>query len=278
MRHWAFLTVVLALAATAGAQDWEGDLLGAEAKGDLHGTLGITWDSQYIWRGFDIYDDKSAVHMLADLNLFETGFGVSVVGHRANSSGFEDLERWDSTVYYQNGLFQGESFATNFRVGWVYYGYPDRNGGESIDMQEGQAVLSWPNLLPIKGLCPSYVLVKLWPSDSDSRLPDSASGFMHIFMLDYGFTVAGVLPSIPEQLIRLHGEIVYNDGVTVSPSPAFRNPDHDFSNAVFGISTDLPISDEITLTPSVYYQHRLNDTINDDPDDIWAGVGLTYSF
>ncbi len=276
MRQLAFLAVVLLVTGTALAQDWEGDLVGAEATGDLHGMVGVTWDSQFMWRGFDLYDDKSAVHLLADLNLFDTGFGMSALGHRANSSGFEKAERWDYTLYYQNGLFQGESYATNFRVGWVYYNFPQRNQGESMDLQEGQAVLSWPSLLPIKGLCPSYVLVKLWPSDSGSRLPASASGFLHIFMLDYGFTVPGVLEGMPEHLIRLHAELVYNDGVT--PTPTSPNPDHDFSNAVFGVATDLDLGNSITLTPSVYYQTRLNDTITNDSDEIWASVGLKYSF
>ena len=277
MRHLVFLTIVLAVAATAVAQDWEGDLMGAEAKGDLHGTVGVTYDSQYIWRGFDMYDDESAIHMLADLNLFDTGFGVSVVGHRANSSGFENLERWDSTAYYQNGLFQGEPYATNFRVGWAYYSYLHRNKGESIDLQEGQAVLSWPNLLPIKGLCPSYVIQKFWPAIGGSRLGDTASGFLHVFMLDYGVTVQGILPEIPEQLIRFHAELVYNDGF----DPYGRRMDHDWSNAVFGVSTDVPIGDNITLTPSVYYQMTLEPMLeshNDDSDELWASVGLKYSF
>ena len=277
MKHSVFLTIVLALAATAAAQDWEGDLVGAEAQGDLHGTIGATYDSKYLWRGFDIYDDKSAVHMLADLNLFDTGFGVSVVGHRANSSGFEDLERWDSTLYYQNGLFQGESYATNFRVGWVYYAYPELNSGESLDLQEAQAVLSWPNILPIKGLCPSYVVAKLWPSESGSRLGDFASGTLHIFMLDYGLTVQGILPDVPEQLIRFHGEVVYNDGF----DPYGRRMDHDLSHAVLGVSTDVPIGDNITLTPAVYYQATFEPMLksrNDSPDDLWASLGLKYSF
>ena len=277
MRHSVFLTIVLALSVTALAQDWEGDLLGAEAKGDLHGTVGATYDSKYIWRGFDMYDDKSAVHMLADLNLFDTGFGVSVVGHRANSSGFEDLERWDSTLYYQNGFFQGERFATNFRVGWGYWSHVHRNGGESIDLQEGQAVLSWPNILPIAGLCPSYVVQKFWPAEGGSLLGDTASGFLHIFMLDYGFTIQGFLPDVPEQLIRLHGEVVYNDGF----DPYGRRMDHDWSHAVFGISTDVPIGNNITLTPSVYYQTALEPILtdhNEECDEVWASVGLKYSF
>ena len=277
MRHLVFLTIVLALAATAAAQDWEGDLLGAEAKGDLHGTLGVTYDTKFIWRGFDMYDDKSVVHMLADLNLFDTGFGLSLVGHRANSSGFENLEHWDTTVYYQNGLFQGERYAVNFRVGWAYWAYVHRNSGESIDLQEGQAVLSFPNLIPVAGLCPSYVVQKLWPAESGSQLGDTASGFLHTFMLDYGFTVQGVLPDVPEQLIRLHGEITYNDGV----DPYGRRMDHDWSHAVLGVSTDVPFGDNITLTPSVYYQMGLEPMLeddNEDSDEIWATVGLQYAF
>jgi hypothetical protein len=276
MRQFAFLTIVLALAATAVGQDWEGDVLPVE--GDLHGTLGVTYDSQYVWRGFDVFANKSAVHVLGDLNLFDTGFGISAVGHRANSSGFEATERWDYTLYYQNGLFQGDPGATNFRLGWVYYDYPHRNSGESIDLQEGHAILSWPSLLPIKGLCPSYVLVKMWPAEGGSTLPDSASGFIHIFMLDYGFTIPGVLPDVPQQLVKLHGEVVFNDGVTLDTLGRFPNPDSDFSHAVFGVSTDLNLGSSVTVTPGVYYQTRMNDTINDTPDDMWFSIGMRYSF
>jgi len=276
MRQFVCLTVVLAVAATTWAQDWEGDVLPVD--NDLHGTFGVTYDSQYVWRGFDVFANRSAVHVVADLNLFNSGFGISAVGHRANSSGFEANERWDSTLYYQNGLFQGGPGATNFRLGWVYYAYPHRNSGESIDLQEGHAILSWPSLLPIKGLCPSYVLVKTWPARSDSILPEAASGFLHILMLDYGFTVPGVLPNIPEHLIRLHGEIIYNDGVTLDTLGRFPNPDHGWSNGVLGVSTDLNLGSSITLTPGLFYQARLEDTINDTSDDMWFSLGLTYSF
>ena len=279
------LAVLLTTAAATG-QEWEGDLL-QEEGGNLHALVGVTWDSKYIWRGFDIYDDESATHLMADLNLFETGFGLSAVGHRANSGGFEDRERWDGTAYYQGSILEGDYWATNFRIGYVYYFYPELNEGESLDMQEGQLVLSWPNLLPVPGLQPSYVLVVIGQADTPSMIADGGSGVMHIGMLDYSFAIPGLVPGTEEQIIILHSELVYNDGVTITPAGprndwtvVYPNPDHDFSHAVFGASTDflLDPSGSLLLTPSVYYQRTLNDTINEDDNEFWVSIGLKYMF
>lgn len=282
MRRVVFLAVLFA-AATAMGQDWEGDLQDETESevAPLHAMVGVTWDSKYIWRGFDIYDDKSVTHMMVDLNLFETGFGVSAVGHRANSSGFEDQERWDGTAYYQSGLWAGEPYAMNFRVGFVYYLFPELNDGESLDMQEGQLVLAWPNILPIQGLQPSYALIKMWPADSGSRLPDSASGWMHIVMLDYGFSVPALFPNTQDQVITLHSELVYNDGLAVTPR--FWNPDNDWTHAVFGASTDFVFGEanNIVLTPAVYYQITMDSSISEDGDadnELWVSLGLKCSF
>jgi len=290
MRYIVFLALFLAAAATAFGQDWEGDLLGMEA-GELHGMVGAAWDSEWVWRGFPVYDNKSATHVMADLNLFETGFGISAVWHRANASGFENWERLDGTIYYQNGLFSGERYATNYRIGWAYYNYPDHQP-EWYDLQEGQAIFSWPNLLPVKGLCPSYAIVKVWPSSSHdggsylnrrSAGGGSASGWMHILMLDYGFTVPGILPNMSEHLIKLHSEIVYNDGVTLVPYTKggdhyLRNVDQDWSHAVFAASTDINLTSSITLTPAVYYQMTMEETVNPDSDELWMSLNLKYSF
>jgi len=277
MRHSVFLAIVLLVATTAAAQDWEGDLVGAEAKGDLHGTLGVSWDSEFVWRGFKIFGSTSVSTVVGDLNLWETGFGVSAAGHYANGGGWVDETRWDYTAYYQNGLFAGEPYATNFRLGYVFYDHPHTVSTWS-DLQEVHAVLSWPNLLPIQGLCPTYVAAKVWPGKSNSRLDDAADGWFHIFMLDYGFTVQGLLPEIPEHLIRLHGELVYNGGV----DPIGPGIEEQFSHAVFGAATDLKFWDDFTLTPSVYYQiameRGLEERNGDNSDELWASLGLTYSF
>ena len=284
MRKIALIMVVLAAGATASGQGWEGDLLSASDK--LHGTVGAVFDTEYVWRGFRVFGNKPAVHIVGDVDLFETGFGISAAGHFPTSNDYENWQRLDFTAYYQNGLFSGERYATNYRLGWVYYNYPSMSR-DYFDLQEAHAILSWPNLLPIKGLCPSYVAIKMWPSSgfddgsyiaANAARGGSASGWMHIFMLDYGFTVPGVIPNMDEHLIKLHGEIVYNDNVT----PLANRFHSTWSHAVLGASTDIDLGHNLTLTPAVYYQRALETALwelnGDNKNEFWASVGLKYSF
>ncbi len=244
--------------------------------GELHGVIDLTFQSKYIWRGFDVYGDKSAIQPSIDLDLFGSGFGVSITGHRANASGYEDGERWDYMVYYGNKLFEDEVYATNWRMAYVQYNYPDSSSHttSSTDISELHWVLSWPNVIPVKGLVPSYVLIKLWPYNSDS-LANEASGFAHVFMLDYGLSVPGILPDTDEQVLRLHTELVYNDGV--DPRPGSTGVDHDWSNIVFGVETDFDLGNNLSFTPGLYCQVSMDDSVNDE-DETWVNLGLKYKF
>ena len=255
---------------------------------ELNGWAELTFSSKYVWRGFDIYDDKSAVHPAVDLNY--GGLGINVTGHRANGGDFENGERWDYSLYYMGAVNMDQSYALQYRFGWVYYNYPDQPtegtstpGNQNAALQELYTVLSLPKICP-GGIVPSYVLVKLWPSDSGSfsgsktpavpGLGGTASGWAHIFMLDYALKTGGILPETPEQVWNLHSEVVFNDGV----GPAGQNVDHDWSNAVFGISTDFDLADNLTLTPGVYHQVTMDKSVNDDKDETWVSVGLRYKF
>jgi hypothetical protein len=285
MRQRLLLTAVVLLAVTGGLASG----VAQAVEGELHGSIDVTYQTKNIWRGFDAYGDKSAIQPTLDLNLFGTGFGMSVQGHRANSSGYENGERWDYTLYYQNRMFGEETYATNYRLGWVYYNYPDNPSEGAMTapnaaLQELHAVLSLPKICPA-GVVPTYVLVKMWPSESGSfsgarsaRIPvpgfgGTASGFAHIFMLDYGLHVPGLLPEIPEHVLNLHSEVVYNDGI----GPAGQDVDHDWSNAVFGVSTDISLAENLTFTPGIYYQISMEESV-DDEDELWSTFGLKYKF
>jgi hypothetical protein len=245
-------------------------------EAELQGWVDLTFSSKYVWRGFDIYDDKSAIHPSVDLNL--GGLGMNVTGHRANSGEFENGERWDYNLYYAGGLNMDQAYALQYRLGWVYYNYPD-NSSSFADLQEAHAILSLPKIIP-GGIVPSYVLVKLWPSESGSMVGSkapaggTASGFAHIFMLDYAMTLGGIMPETPEQVLNFHTEAVFNDGV----GPGGQNIDHDWTNVVFGVSTNFDLAENLTLTPGIYHQITMDDSVNDDKDETWVSVGLKYSF
>jgi hypothetical protein len=282
MKQKVLFAAIVLLATTALVQ----------AQGELHGSLDVTYQSKYLWRGIDVYGDKSAIQPTVMLDLYGTGLGVSVQGHRANASGFETTERWDATLFYKNALFMDESYAMQYLIGWRYFYFPDApldlppalsSASGDVDLQEIHAVMSFPKILDVEGLVPTYVLVKLWPAESGTFVGSqniagltngTASGFAHIFMLDYGLPIEDLLPDMPEQVLKLHSEFVFNDGV----DPRGLGVDHDWSNAVFGVSTDFKLDENTTLTPGVYHQITMDDTINDDQDETWFTLGVNYSF
>jgi len=277
MKQGIVIAVILLMAAgMAQAQEAE-----------LHGKLDLTWSSKYIWRGFDVFDDHAAIHPTIDLDLFGTGFHFSTEAHRANSSGFENTERWDYTLYYLGCMFPDEIYQTNYRLAYVYYNYPDLSShtagtsllNGSIDLQEVHGVFSWPKILGVEGLVPTYILVKLMPANSDSAVGTNApggqtsSGFAHIFMLDYGLPITCPF-SGDQRMLNLHSEYIFNDGV--SPNGA-SDVDHDWSNAVFGITTNFDLGNNLSLTPGVYYQSSWDDSVNPE-DEYWVSLGATYKF
>jgi len=265
--------MVLAQTESKGKSKGPGDLEILGYGLDVHGYADITFQSRYIWRGFDVFNNRSAYQMTAGLQFADTGFGAEVSGHRATGGGYELWERWDYNLYYQNALFKGEPIETNYRLGWVYYSFPQWPA-VSWDLQEMHAIISMPNVTTVKGLVPSLVIVKLWPSAGDSPFVGSnASGWAYIGMLDYAFPIPGLLPTMPEQMIRLHSEIIYNDGV----SPMNTVVDSDWSNAVLGASTDFDLGYGLKLTPGVYYQVSMDSSVN-DKDEVWFTVGGRFTF
>ncbi|MHC4322918.1 MAG: TorF family putative porin [Planctomycetota bacterium] len=269
MERKILVTVVLLLAVGSFAQAQDSA---------LHGSFDFTYQSQYLWRGFSVYGEKSAIQPSLDLDLFGTGLGINVMGHMANSSGYEDFKRWDYNLYYQNMLSPDEAHALMYRVGWVYYNYPQLPS-QDFDLQEIHAVLSLPKAIPA-GVVPSYYLVKLWPSSgsslvgNNSLLGGSASGWLHIFRLDYPLTVGGILPDTPEQVINFHAEATYNDGF----GWAGQVVDHDWSHAVFGVSTGIDLVENLALTPGVYHQITMDKSVNDNKTETWATLSLTFNF
>ncbi len=240
---------------------------GQEAK--LGVTLDITYVSRYIWRGIDTYpQNHSATQPSIDIDLFDTGFGVNVWSSMANRSGFEESKEIDYTLYYNSTLFESKTYAMNYCLGWACFTYPNLPR-EAADIQELSATFCWPKILP-GGLAPHYTVVCTWPSVGNSDISDSA-GWLHIFGLCYDLAAPPLLRGTKEQVIRFSAETTYNDGAYG------QEVDHDWSHAVFGISTGFDLGDNVTFTPGFYYQSSWDDSINTQ-DEYWVSLGFAYKF
>ena len=246
-------------------------------EAELTGTIDVTYLSSYIWRGFDCYaQGHSAIQPSINLDLYGTGFGLKILSGRAIHGGFEDKEELDINLYYNNTFFEAENYATNYQIGYVYYNFPDnpKKGSPTLmcgDMQELYAALAWPNICPF-GVVPSYTAILMWPSEGKGYARNNG-GWAHVFGLDYAWTVPGLLPETPEQALNLHAEMVYNDGV----GPAGEAVDNDWSHAVFGVSTDFEVVENLTFTPGFYYQSSWDDSVNSQ-DEAWVSLAMSYKF
>jgi hypothetical protein len=257
MKKVILLTAVVLLSATTFAQ----------AQEELTGTVDVTYLSQYIWHGFNMYDNQSAIQPSIDLDLYGTGVGLNVLWLRANTSGYESGEELRYTLTYDNSLYEYETYATDYQVGWTYYDFPHVSSDN--DIQEYFGTLSWPEICP-EGVVPSYTVIKLSAAQSNSQASE-VGGWLHILGLSYDLPVEGLLPDTPEQILHLSAAMVYNDGAVIE------GVDHDWSHAVFGVSTDFDLGNDCTLHPGVYYQSSMEDTVNPS-DEFWATVGVSYAF
>ena len=266
-----FLVVCFAMASLTMAQDGFGSIY------TVTGSVDVAYQSLYMWRGFDAMGGKSAFQITGDVSVTGTGFGLTAAMHRANSSGMELNERWAFNPYYQGTFMSDTPTAVDYRLGYAYYNYPD-NQTHLMDLQEIHAIVSLPNATGVDKLVPSYSLIKLWPNSTDSWM-SKASGFAHILMLDYEFVLPSLMITSPEQVIRLHSELVFNDGIDLRPDPtnARGGVDHDWSHMVFGVATDFALPANITITPSLNYQATIESTVHHQ-DEIWATVGAMWRF
>jgi len=281
-------------------------------KGEIHGTTGVTFDSMYVWRGITVFGSQPGFHPFIDLDLMGTGFGLSVTGHIPMGSGnaqapspwnINELQRWDYTLYYKGMMNPEERLETRYKLGWTYFNYPGNSardsfksimltngkvtGGSygSFDLQELFLGLAFPNLLEVPGLVPGYVIVKGWPSNSGTMVGTANmnggtySGWAHILMLDYGLKMNCPIND-EERIIKLHGEIVYNDAIEPRPGGPWKG--RDWTHFMLSASTDFNLTENMVLTPAIQYQHTLEDSytsgINSDGNILWGSLTIAYKF
>jgi len=238
-------------------------LAGAEDK-KLGATFDLKYMSKYMIKGTEAYGQQGGLWETVKFDLWGTGLAVGVGHQAATSSGYVDNQRLNYMVYYDNTLFDGTPFKTDYKLNWIYKNYYGRarNIGNT---QNWIFAFSWPKILPVKNLAPYYIADYEHPAGS-GYVNRGISGFVHTFGLGYDLAV----PELANPL-RLSGDISYRDGYGGGAV------DHDWSHATLGISTKLDINKNTSFLPGVYHQISMDDSVC-KRDVTYAVLSLRHKF
>jgi uncharacterized protein (TIGR02001 family) len=267
MRKLLMLTLLSTLAAAAFAA--EAQPVAAVEENPMVFTLDASYVTKYIWRGFDVLDDKAAFQPSVNLAL-ENGMFFNVWASYAGASKNDgsvstvDATEYDYTVGYANS-FGEDCFVTNYSIGWRFYDYIDKASNDG-DMQEGFVELSWPNLIG-NGLTPKYAYYHMWASEGSGDVRANG-GPIHVAGMDYNWT----FESAPELPMTFSSAAVYNDGT------GGQSVDSDWSHILWGLSTNFrcPLTNA-KVTPSIWYQTSMDDSVNKN-DEFFSGLSYALTF
>jgi hypothetical protein len=276
MRKLLILVLMSALAAAAFAADVQQPSkptqpapVAAIADKPMVFTLDASYVTKYIWRGFDMLDDKAAFQPSANLAL-ENGLNFNVWSSWAGTSKNDgdvstvDKTQFNYTVSYKN-MFGEDCYLTSYNIGWRYYDFT-KIDSERADMQEGFIELAWPNLIG-SGFVPRYAYYHMWAARSGGAAVDNG-GPIHDIGLDYTWT----FNDAPELPMKFSADAVYNDGTGAD------SVDHDWSHILWGLSTSMtcPVTGA-KVTPGIWYQTSMEDTVNEN-DEFWGGLSYALTF
>lgn len=257
------LVALLALVMSANVMAWDG-------LADVDVTLDATFVSKYIWRGYDLYNDKGAFQPSINID-FNNGWSANVWYSVAGASGAVDGEELDYAIAYTNTAWAAEKHQVDYTFNWIYYDYPDApsiKDNVGLDAQELNVDLVMPNLCD-SGIVPHYEFAYLWSSRGGTMGTGAdGHGFLHTVGVAYDYAMCGFLPNNPDQVLTFTADAVYNDGVF--------NADHDWSHVLFGVSTPIVWGPGV-FTPAVYFQKSMDDSVNVN-DEFFSGFSYTLNF
>jgi hypothetical protein len=276
MKTKAILMAALVLMTVAGL---------AQAQDDIGGTLDLTYQSAYMFRGYDMYAGKhgeGAIQPSIDLDL-GGGFGFLTLMSRANTSDYENKEWFNYRLYYGDSMMMDQPCQTDWEVGFNYFNFPDLPD-KAADMHEFYGKFSWPNMFE-NGVVPYYGVYRSWPDEGGSTFGQDAGGWMHQLGMSYDMTMEGMTADMPEMVVTMMAEVWHNGSawghlntqLATGTTDVATDVDHDWSHFVLGATTEMPVG-EWVMSPGIFYQHTMEDDVTDQPDIVWGKVSMAYKF
>ncbi len=255
--------------------------------------LDATFATKYLWRGFDLLDDKAAfqpsvtvdfatITGIEQLKGFSGTVWASIPGasqHNAVASTVNATE-YDYIVAYNGTYGEDSRLQVDYGIQYIYYDFI-KTSTIIADAQEIGIGISLPNLCPL-GVVPSYYAGKVWRAKSTSTLNAGYDGWVHIFGLAYDLAIDGFLPGEgnEEQVLKFTVDTTYNDGMglpdPLGPAVGAASVDHDWSHMTWGLATDIALG-PVTFTPAIYVQDSFDSSVNHE-DEFYSTFSFKYAF
>jgi hypothetical protein len=234
-------------------------------KKDIGVTFQLDYLSQWLSKGAPAYGSHGAVFTIVDIDFWGSGFGAQVIHRNSTSSGYVDKQRIDYRPYFKSILFKDLPYQTNYLISTEYEHYYGLDRHRAYTTWEWICSFSWPKLLP-DGFTPTYIVHYEYPAVENKIYHySSIEGWVHRFILGYDIKV----PEL-QNPINLSSEVAYTDGLG--------RADHDWSYAVFGLSTLLKIDENLSFSPGIYEQITMDKSVCPRKDVTYCILSMKYKF
>ena len=188
------------------------------------------------------------------------GFSFDVSSYYPVGSGYESSKKFGYTVFYKSKFFDEEKYEIEMKAKHLFYNII--NGNRYNNYQESGAKFSLTNLINFDNgdkLIPSYYPLIFWKHTGSAY-----NGTAHILGLDY-------VKNINDKYkMRIYYDLTYNDSIGNSRST--------FSHSVIGIFVDIPLDENITISPFYNYQITLDENICGEDSGPYYGIVFKMKF
>jgi len=231
-------------------------------------TVSDVFATRYIWRGQDLNGDNDPVQQPSvDISLpgffFGADMGLNVWGSFAVDSGHETSDEMDYTFSLSKDLDDG---AYTLGLGYTYFDFPNA-GRRTANVHEPWVSASL-NKIPDLPIDVSFDLFAGYDIKAHSDGPDNG------FYYSWGF---GTEVDLPDLAIFQEGQTLGigitnwgNDGVANLESSGLYATD-------ISLGTSYAVG-VVSVSPSINYTAIHEAEINNDDDEFWAGIDVSYSF
>lgn len=240
--------------------------VGAEEAEKPSGSMSVAMLSKYVWRGYELSKDSIVVQ--PSITASYMGFGINLWGNLDTDQDMdlfgEEGANWNETDLTLS--YGGKAGMVTYGGGYIYYGLEGIDDTQELYGSVGLDTLLAPTLTVYRDI-------------------DAFPGWYTTLGVSHSFQVTESMS------LALAGQVSYlsaDDAETLADPDDPNSEYSDFHDGKLSATLNIPITEEISVAPTVSYSFALSDAASDiikagsaggdDDNFIFGGVALNMAF